>query len=181
MRNTSDTLRQSTARSAALFSFVLLFAASTASAGSAVQAGTHVKSAPSQGGFTRIPMKKSGSGVDLAYQLGGTPEVGKPLLVKIQMASPADAQVTVRAGEGLQLQSQELVMQSAAGASAEHEMSVTPLAEGRYYIHVLSTARGRTTASAIAVQVGKGMPMAKPAGDVKTMPNGERVISVPAQ
>ena len=60
-------------------------------------------------------------------------------------------------------------------------MSAMPLAEGRHYLHVLSTVRGRTSASTVAVQVGKQMPVAKPAGDVKTMPDGERVISVPAQ
>ena len=125
--------------------------------------------------------RKKRLGVDLAYQFASTPEVGKPLRVKIQIASPADAQDTVRAGGGLQLQSNPLEMRSAAGAITEQEMSVMPLAEGRHYLHVLSTARGRTSASAIAVQVGKQMPVAKPAGDVKTMPDGERVVSVPAQ
>jgi hypothetical protein len=164
-----------------LSALALLFAANPASAASSQQAGAHAKPMPRQGGFTSIAKKKGGSGVDLAYQFAGTPEVGKPLLVQLQMTSPADAQVTVRAGEGLQLQTKELVMRSAAGTTAKHEMSVMPLTEGRHYIHVQSTARGRTTASAIAVQVGKDMPMAKPAGDVKTMPSGERVISVPAQ
>jgi hypothetical protein len=159
----------------------LLFTANTASAGSSEQAGAHAKPAPSQGGFTRIAKKKGGSGVDIAYQLARTPEVGKPLVVKIQIASSADAQVTVRAGDGLQLQSNSLVMQSAGGAITEQEMSVIPLTGGRHYVHLLSAAGGRTSASAIAVQVGKQMQVAKPAGEVKTMPNGERVISMPAQ
>ena len=60
-------------------------------------------------------------------------------------------------------------------------MSVMPLAEGRHYLNVLSTARGRTSASTVAVQVGKQMPVAKPAGDVRIMPDGERVISMAAQ
>ena len=159
----------------------LLFPASTANAVLSQQAGAHAKPAPSQRGFTRIAKKKGGSEVGLAYQFASTPEVGKPLRVIIQIASPADAQVTVRAGEGLQLQSNSLEMRSAAGAITEQEMSVMPLAEGRHYLHVLSTARGRTSASTVAVQMGKQMPVAKPAGDVRTMPDGERVISVPAQ
>lgn len=178
MRNTICTTRSSLVFLSAAF---LLLTVGTASAAPSQQAEAHAEPTPGQRGFTRIAVKKGGSGVDLAYQLFGTPEVGKALLVKIRIGSAADAQVTVRAGDGLQLQSNALVMRNAAGITAEHEMFVVPLAEGRHYIHVLSTARGRTSASAIAVRVGKDLPQAKPAGDVKIMPDGERIISVPAQ
>ena len=133
--------------------------------------------------YLPLPMKKGGSEVALAYQLQGPPEIGRSLTIKIMMLSAADAQVVVRADEGLQLQSSGLVMQSTAGVAAEHQLAVTPLASGRFYLHVMSTANGRTSASAIAVQVGadKLMRQAKPSGAIHTMPNGERIISTPAQ
>ena len=133
--------------------------------------------------FKRLPMKKGGSGVELAYQLQGTPEIGKPLVIKITMHSTGDAQVVVRADDGLQLQSSGPVMQSTAGIAAEHQLTVVPTARGRFYVHVMSSAHGRTSATAIAVQVGadKDMPQAKLSGEIKIMPNGERIISTPAQ
>jgi predicted small lipoprotein YifL len=161
----------------------LLALTGCASAGPLAQKDGAAAAPQFEQGYKRLPIKKGGSGVALTYQLEGTPEVGKPLLVKMLMVSPADAQVVVRAGEGLQLPTAEVVMQSTAGVPAEHQMSVVPKALGRFYLHVMSTANGRTSASAIAVQVGtdKDMPQAKPSGDIKTMPNGERVISLPAQ
>ena len=164
----------------------VLVPASHANAGTEAQATATVRTpgapgAPGANGFHRIASKKGGSGVDLAYKVDGTPEVGKPVVVKLQISSLADAQVTVRTESGLQLSSAELVMRSAAGVSSEHQMSVTPLATGRHYLFVTSIASGRTSSSAIAVQVGKDAPQAKPRADVIVMPGGERVISMPAQ
>ena len=132
-------------------------------------------------GFTSIPSKKGGSGVDIAYRIDGTPTVGSPLTVRIQTASPFNAQTTLRAGEGLLLSEPEQVLQSQAGQRAEHTVIVVPQAEGRFYLNVFSVANSRGGASAIAVQVGKGTVQLKQAGKVQVMPSGERIISVPAQ
>ena len=161
----------------------LLVCAGNAGAGQPALPGMPATAAFSDRNYTRMPIKKGGSGVVVSYQLQGIPEIGKPLLVNIRMFSTADAQVTVRADDGLQLQSPQFVMQSTAGIAGEHQLTVVPAAIGRFYVHVMSTANGRTSASAIAVQVGadKDMPQAKPSGAIKIMPNGERVISMPAQ
>jgi hypothetical protein len=132
-------------------------------------------------GFTSLPSKKGGSGVDIAYRIEGTPTVGSPLTIRIQTASPFNAQTTLRAGEGLLLSEPEQVLQSPAGQRAEHTVTVVPQAEGRFYLNVFSVANSRGGASAIAVQVGKGAVQLKSSGKVQVMPSGERIISVPAQ
>lgn len=132
-------------------------------------------------GFTSLPSKKGGSGVDIAYRIEGTPTVGSPLTIRIQTASPFSVQTTLRAGEGLLLNEPDQVLQSQAGQRAEHSVTVVPQTEGRFYLNVFSVANNRGGASAIAVQVGKGAVQLKSAGKVQVMPSGERIISVPAQ
>lgn len=132
-------------------------------------------------GFTSLPSKKGGSGVDIAYLIEGTPAVGSPLTIRIQTASPFNAQTTLRAGEGLLLSEPDQLLQSQAGQRAEHTVTVVPQAEGRFYLNVFSVANRRGGAAAIAVQVGKGTVQLKQSGKVQVMPSGERIISVPAQ
>lgn len=160
----------------------LLMCVGNVNAGPPAPAGHPAAALLAARGYATLPMKKGGSGVQLTYQLSGTPEIGKPLIVKIMMLSAADARVVAHADEGLQLQGSGLAMQSTAGVAAEHQLTVVPKATGRFYVHVMSTANGRNSASAIAVLVGtdKDMPQTKRSGIVKTMPNGERVISMPA-
>jgi hypothetical protein len=132
-------------------------------------------------GFTPLVAKKGGSGVAMAYRIEGTPAMGSPLTIRVTMAASSDAQVTLRAGEGLVLNRPDQVLVSAAGQSAEHTITVVPQAEGRFYLNLFSVAAGRGSAMSIPVQVGKGAVQLKPSGNVQVMPNGERVISVPAQ
>jgi hypothetical protein len=135
----------------------------------------------SSNGFTALAAKKGGSGVDMAYRIEGTPEVGKPLTIRIQMTSPVDAQAQASAAEGLTLDASSKTMASLAGQSTEHTIVVVPQALGRFYLDVFTQAAGRASASAIAIQVGKGVVQNKRTGTSQTMPNGERVISVPSQ
>lgn len=132
-------------------------------------------------GFTPLAAKKGGSGVAMAYRIEGTPSVGSPLTIRVTMGSSADAQVTLRAGEGLVLSRPNDVLTSRAGQSAEYTITVVPQSEGRFYLNMFSVAAGRGSATSIPVQVGKGAVQLKPSGNVQVMPSGERVISVPAQ
>jgi hypothetical protein len=132
-------------------------------------------------GFTPLTVKKGGSGVGMAYRIEGTPKVGSPLTIRVTMGSSADAQVTLRAGEGLVLNRPDQVLTSLAGQTAEYTITVVPQSEGRFYLNMFSVAAGRGSATSIPVQVGKGTVQLKPSGNVQVMPSGERVISVPAQ
>jgi hypothetical protein len=66
-------------------------------------------------GFTPLAAKKGGSGVDMAYRIEGTPAVGSPLTIRVTMASSADAQVTLRADDGLTLNRPDQVLTALAG------------------------------------------------------------------
>jgi hypothetical protein len=163
-----------------LLAFALIASAQASSAATEHHAAPSARHSAPQG-FVPMASKKGGAGVDLAYRLEGTPEVGKPLTVHIHMFSRIDAQATLQAGDGLQLVAPAQVMHALAGVRSEHTVTVVPQAEGRFYISVFSNAQGRSSASAIAVQVGKGVVQLKPSGKVQVMPSGERIISVPAQ
>lgn len=134
-----------------------------------------------RGEFTSLPAKKSGSGVEIAYLIEGTPDVGRALSISLNVSSSADAQIALRAGDGIVLNYPLEPFQSLAGQTTLHQVTVTPTAQGRVYLHIVSSANGRGTASSIAIQVGKEAIQSKPSGNVKVMPNGERVISVPAR
>jgi hypothetical protein len=136
---------------------------------------------PSTDGFKALSAKQNGSGVEIDYRIEGGAVVGSPLTIVLKTSSPADAQVALRAGEGLALGTSQAVLRSVAGQVTEHRVQVTPQREGRFYLYIESTANGRGSASAIAVQVGKTEVQRKPSGSVQSMPNGERVISVPAK
>jgi hypothetical protein len=168
-------------RSTIGFLAIALLACAQASAAGAVQDAAPSDKHSATQSFVPMASKKGGTGIDMSYRLEGTPQVGKPLKVHFHMFSRFDAQATLQADEGLQLVAPEQVMQSMGGVRSQHTVTVVPQAEGRFYISVLSNAQGRSGASAIAVQVGKSAVQLKPTGNVQVMPNGERIISVPAQ
>jgi hypothetical protein len=138
-------------------------------------------------GFTPIVSKKVGSGVDMAYQIDGTPAVGQPLTIRLSMSSPLDADVTFSADSALALQNPSQVLKAAAGQPGQHSITVVPQALGRYYLNVFSNAQGRSSAVSIAVQVGDAAPAksksanSNSAGAAQPNGSGERVktIAVP--
>jgi hypothetical protein len=130
--------------------------------------------------FTKLEAKANGSGVSVAYRIEGTPLVGSPVVIRLQVSSRADANLVFRSNEGLSLITPE-VIDAPAGANAEYTVTVVPEAEGRFYLNVFSIANGRPSASAIAVQVGNKAVQFKPSGRVMESPSGERVISVPVK
>ncbi len=130
-------------------------------------------------GFISMDTQKSGSGVSLAYRIDGSPSVGSPLTIVIQMSSTSDAQVVLRAPQGLTLMVPGQVLQSTAGQVAEHRVTVVPDVQGRHYISLFSISNGRPSATSIPVQVGRGTVELKSGGTVQVTPSGERIISVP--
>lgn len=69
----------------------------------------------------------------------------------------------------------------AFNAGDDYTVNIRPETEGLHYIHVYLQSGQRAEALAIPVQVGKAAPvMAKP-GTLSTMPDGQRVMSLPAQ
>lgn len=132
-------------------------------------------------GLTSLVIGKMGSGVQLAYRIDGTPAVGAPLNIVVQLSSRADAQVTLAADAGLGLQAPQQVLSVSAGGSVEQVLTVVPQAEGRFYLNLLTSSEGRGGATGFAVQVGKGTPVLKPAGKLTVTPGGERIVSIPVK
>ena len=138
-------------------------------------------SQPNAQGAKSLPVKKMGSGVEISYQIEGTPAPGILLIVQLTTSSRTDAQITVRGGEGLVVKDAGSVLTSAAGQITQHRIEVTPQTQGRLYLYVDSQTNARGSSNAIAVQVGKSDVQRKPSGTVQSMPGGERIISVPAK
>ena len=173
----------------ALAAFVLVPLAALASGASPAAANDSaqiVKALKAVPGFTALSVKKGGSGVEISYRFEGTPTPGTAMIVELTVSSRSDAQVKLRGGEGLLVNSANGVpfngvLVSGAGQVTQHRVEVTPQVQGRLYLYLESSANGRGSASAIAVQVGKTEVQNKPAGSVQSMPDGERIISVPAK
>jgi hypothetical protein len=65
-------------------------------------------------------------------------------------------------------------------SGAEYVVKVKPTADGLHYINVFVQSGNASEAMAIPVQIGRNAKLSKP-GNVSVMPDGQRVISVPAQ
>lgn len=69
----------------------------------------------------------------------------------------------------------------AFNAGDNYTVNIRPETEGLHYIHVYLQSGQRAEALAIPVQVGKGTPVMSKPGTLSTMPDGQRVMSLPAQ
>jgi hypothetical protein len=124
-------------------------------------------------GFTPMPIKKSGINANMSFLVDGKPVQGQALKIRISMSSKYDAQIKLTADQGLTLSNPEQVLRSAAGQVAEHSITVVPTAQGLMYVNVFITADNKTSASAIAVQVGDAPVQLKTNSQTKTSANGE--------
>lgn len=126
---------------------------------------------------------KSRMGVRIAYTVD-SPTAGTPGQVALTVTRPeggpaldievkADPTLTLVGGLPGGKVSQTLPV-------ASYSMTVTPQGNGLHYLHVFLHQGASAEALAIPLQVGKGSTVAKPSKAV-TMPDGQRVISMPAQ
>ena len=137
------------------------------------------KKQPAATGVARTA--KTGMGARISYTVD-TPVVGSVGHVRLQVQQPANQQLTITITPDAALSLSGLpggsVVQSAA--SADYVLGVLPQGEGLHYLNVFLHSGTMTEALAIPVQVGKTQTIAKPVA-VKTMPDGQRVMSIPAQ
>ncbi|MBU6436387.1 MAG: hypothetical protein KGQ77_02585 [Betaproteobacteria bacterium] len=135
--------------------------------------------------YRTLPQKKNGSGVQVGYRLEGTPAVGQPLTISLQfhrVVASGGAAVRFTTDAGLQLApwaTQPLPLRT--GQSNAQQIVVTPQSEGLHYVNVFTEQAGRSSAAAIAVQVGNKAPTMKSLGPVTTDATGEKIISMPAK
>ena len=155
-------------------------------------AGTAKSSASSSGpstgtttgtttGTLRTSKTSLGLRIDYAFD---TPATGSTTEVRLKVEGNEAGRplsIEVVPGTGLQMARGlpgNIAMQSVP--SAEHVMAITPTTDGLHYIHVFLRSGGMTEALAIAVPTGKAQSLPKPVA-TKTMPDGRRVKSIPAQ
>ncbi|MGL4577130.1 MAG: hypothetical protein ACRCV9_20255 [Burkholderiaceae bacterium] len=137
-------------------------------------------------GWITAPSKKGGSGVVVRYRIDGTPAVGKAVPITLSLSgvnSEEGAQVSFGTeGTGLVMDKQRAAPQKLASYQAtQMPMSVTPQAEGTFYITVTTEQNGRSSVTMIPVRVGHGKVALKPMGELVSTPEGEKIISMPAK
>lgn len=112
--------------------------------------------------------------------------VGRRSQVRLTVLRPAqptaDTPLTLAlsADKALQLDRALPGSMQQAGASANYLLGVVPQSEGLHYIHVHLRAGDGAESLSIPVQVGASKALSRPIMP-KTMPDGQRVISIPAQ
>ncbi len=138
------------------------------------------KSSKSAPGFTALPSKKGGTGMNLSYKVVGTPTAGKELTVVVVANGPEAGQITLSADSGLALKDPAQVLSVEAGKTSQHTIVVTPSADGRYYLNLFSQVGDKNSASAVAIQVGTSQPNLKSSGTTQTI-DGQRVKTIQVQ
>jgi hypothetical protein len=132
-------------------------------------------------GTLRTSKTSLGLRVDYAFD---TPATGSTTEVRLRVEGNEAGRplsIEVVPGAGLQMARGlpgNIAVQTVP--SAEHVMAITPTTDGLHYIHVFLRSGDMTEALAIAVPTGKTQSLPKPVA-TKTMPDGRRVKSIPAQ
>lgn len=130
--------------------------------------------------------------VSMQYDIIGKPVVGQPVLINVRVSSsqgPVSVSYTITDTSALafeqgQVERLEIVDPSLDGVQ---QLSVVPQRAGRAYVNVsaeVQTPMGTMIRSmAIPIEVAGGAPGQKPVenGEAATGPDGEAVISLPAE
>ena len=129
------------------------------------------------------PQKPNGSGIVVRYRLDGTPLVGRavPVELALERVVGEDASVRFEADAGLRLAGGADPRALMAGRSAALTVDVVPGGEGTTYLHVFTTQGGITSVASIPVSVGKGGAALPAVGELKSTPDGDKIISMPVK
>ena len=149
-----------------------------------VPGARHVKSTSHrEASMTTTARKPNDSGVTVQYRLDAVPQAGRGTPVVLQfedVTDPEGATVRFRAGAGLTVSgSDTLTLPAAKRTSAT--VTVVSEREGRAYLKVFVTQSGATSVISIPIQTGTAPPVLKSSGELKTTPEGENIIMMPAK
>ena len=152
-------------------------------AGQPAAAQQQVSGKPTEATTGLARTAKTSMGVRIRYAVDN-PTVGGRSQVRLKVQRPASGQpltIELAPSRGLRLDSNLPAGNAVQTASStDYVLSLVPQSEGLHYIHVYLRSGEMAEALAIPVQVGKTKKNAR-AAEVKTMPDGQRVISIPAQ
>jgi len=137
---------------------------------------------------------KPSAPVTISYDVLGTPRVGQPVAVEINLSSPTvdrpmRLSYSVSDPDSLVLpedQPKEISLSIPEGEGrASRQVTVVPQREGRVYLNVtaeVDTEIGTMLKSmAIPLSVGRGEPEPEVNGELKETADGETVVSMPAE
>ncbi|RQO54632.1 hypothetical protein DBV14_12775 [Variovorax sp. KBW07] len=133
--------------------------------------------------MTVAARKPNDSGVTLRYQLETTPQAGKATTVVLQfdgVSHPDGATVRLATDAGLTL-SGNSTLTLPTGKRTTANVSVVSEGEGLAYLNVFITQGSATSAISIPIQAGSATPALKASGVIKSTPDGENIISMPAK
>jgi hypothetical protein len=125
---------------------------------------------------------KTSMGVRVFYEFVGTgvDAAGLLTLKIMRLGGGEAATLELRPDAAISLPTGLPATQSPFNSGAEYVVKVKPTADGLHYINVFVQSGAVSEAMAIPVQIGKNANLSK-TGNVSVMPDGQRVISVPAQ
>ena len=139
------------------------------------------------------PAGKFRAPISFAYEILGNPIVGQPIAINLQVSSSQSDTITVEyriidSSSMIFPESQALkveVSPSSDDVPAQQQITVVPQREGRLYLNVsgsIETENGpMIRATAIPIQVGSAPREQQVNGETQEMPDGETVISMPAE
>lgn len=147
--------------------------------------------ATAQGGAP-VNRGKPSAPIVLGYEVLGKPIVGLPVAINITVAAaddvgPVTVDYSINDTSALAFQEgqvERLELRDARDGGLQ-QVAVVPQREGRLYLNVsaeVQTAGGSMIKSmAIPIQVGSAPQQPRTNGELKTGPDGETVISMPAE
>jgi hypothetical protein len=133
--------------------------------------------------MTTAARKPNDSGVTLQYRLDAVPQVGRGTPVVLQFSGvtdPEGATVRFSTDAGLTVSGSD-TLTLPAGKRTSATVTVISEGEGRTYLNVFITQRGAMSAISIPIQTGTAAPVLKSSGELKSTPDGEGIISMPAK
>jgi hypothetical protein len=149
-----------------------------------VPGARHAKSGSQRAAPMTTAMRKPGdSGVTLQFRLDAAPQLGRGTPIVLQfdgVTDPDGATVRFKAGEGLTLSGAD-TLALPAGKRTSATVTVVSEREGRAYLRVYITQKDAVSAISIPVQTGTAAPVMKSSGELKSTPDGENIITMPAK
>jgi len=133
--------------------------------------------------MTTAARKPNDAGVTLRFRLDAVPQVGRGTPVVLEfggVTDPEGATVRFTADAGLKVSgSDTLALPMARRTSAT--VTVVSEQEGLAYLNVFITQKGAMSAISIPIQTGTAAPVLKSSGELKSTPDGENIITMPAK
>ncbi len=130
------------------------------------------------------PRKANGSGIEVRYQVATATAPGQTVRVTLVLdgvTDPTGASVRLAADGALTLLQDGAPRALPAGRATTLEVDVTPQGTAPGYLSVFTTQHGVGSVTSIQVPTGPGAAVVAPAANLKTTPEGEKLIVIPVK